>query len=175
MPRYEFTDEDRLRAFYALIRHAGDVKATLKDLKEDDVLWELDRDLLLDWRDRTHSALYVTLSGEQGRAMEEMAKTRMRENTLGAVQLEGELIEKIREEAKGAASIEALSRALDAVQKARSSSVDKTLSLDGRPVDGKGALDPHQIVRELARMGVAIIEGSATEEPPELEAGDDPD
>lgn len=158
-----YTDADRVKAFSALLRHAGDARKAVVDIRADGI--DVTADTLIEWRDKTHSALYVTLAEEQGRAHEEMIAANLRTNALRATLLERELLDKIAEELPHA-KIGDASKAMDAIVKSRSTGVDRVLSLTGRPVNGQSS-DPQAIEKELLRLGVLkrrapqVVEGSA--------------
>lgn len=158
-----YGDEDRVKAFSALMRNGGDARKACRELNDQGL--DVQPDLLLEWRDRTHSPMYVALAEEQGRAVEEMVAARLRENALRAVQLESELMERIGGQVDKADITDA-AKALDAVQKARSSGVDRTLTLTGRPVDGRGQADPVKIMQELGKLlaGAGTVDGEVVEE-----------
>lgn len=163
-PAPTYDDAQRVRAFTALMRYGGDAKKATAELALEGL--DLEPDTLLEWRDRSYPAMYVALAEEQGRAIEEMVAARLRENALRATSLESTLLEKIESSTEGCSDITDLAKALDAVQKARSSGVDRTLSLTGRPVDGKGPVDPRKIMTELQELfaKAAATEGEAVEE-----------
>lgn len=157
-----YTDADRVKGLSALIRSAGDATKAAKELKRRGL--DVTDDTLVEWRDKTHSTLYVTLAEEAGRAIEEMAAARMRENALRATTIEADALDVIGRKLAENPNLTDASRALDAVQKARSTGIDRVLSLTGRPVNGQSQ-DPKEIERTLIRLGVLkpAIEGTATE------------
>lgn len=157
MARIDYSAEQVTRALLQLAANKGNVRQTAEQLIDDDFM--VSESLLRSWKNDTHREQYQRLQAEHGKEEEAGHVDQLRSTIGRAAGLEEKVLDKIEglldPEGTGYIENRDLPATLRALTDTKAKSVDRLLSLTGRPRDPTGPTgnDLMQLLQGMADRG----------------------
>ena len=155
----QYSTEERTRSLLSLASRAGNVKAALRDLKEQGL--EVPEQTLRDWGG---SEEYERIRHKYGHKLEEFVIAEIRERMVEQSELEKLAAQKTREALENG-QVRDPARTMRDVAAAKSQNIDKLRVMTGRPTDITEHRSVDELVKALVSLGIATesVDGEAVE------------